>query len=257
VAAVSYDSPAILQDFANRHKIDFPLLADPNSEIIQKFNVLNAGASGKEKGMAHPGFFYIDRSGVIREKYFEEKDTDRFTPNNVVGKLFPELREEVTQDVEAPHLKLTLEQSDDEVISGNRVNVSAEIELPENVHVYAPGVTGYRPIQLVLDPLPGIELAPATYPSPKILYLPAIQEHVPVFEGKFRISQDLRIEESRLRDVVRSLTSSERKVSITGELAYQACDDKVCYPPASVPLTWTFRVLPLDLKRSPTDIQHH
>ena len=257
MAAVSYDSPAILKDFANRHEIDFPLLADPDSEIIGKFSVLNRAATGKQKGMAHPGFFYIDRSGVIREKYFEEKDTDRFTPNNLVGKLFPELREEVKQNVEAPHLKLTLEQSDSEVISGNRVSVSAEIELPENVHVYAPGVKGYRPIQLLLDPVPGVEFEPPTYPSPTILYLPAIQEHVPVFEGKFRISQDLRIEESKLHAVVRSLVSSERNVSITGELVYQACDDRVCYPPTSVPLTWTFRVLPLDLKQSPTDIQHH
>ena len=42
LAAISYDSPAILKDFAERHRIDFPLLADPNSEIIRKFNVLNA-----------------------------------------------------------------------------------------------------------------------------------------------------------------------------------------------------------------------
>ena len=29
LAAISYDSPAILKDFAERHNIDFPLLADP------------------------------------------------------------------------------------------------------------------------------------------------------------------------------------------------------------------------------------
>ena len=97
LAAISYDSPAILKDFADRHKIDFPLLADPDSQIIRSFNVLNAEATGKEKGMAYPGFFYIDSGGVIREKYFEAKYTDRFTPNNVIGKLFPELTEEVSE----------------------------------------------------------------------------------------------------------------------------------------------------------------
>ena len=39
--------------------------------------------------MAHPGFFYIDSSGVIREKYFEAKYIDRFTPNNVIAKAVP------------------------------------------------------------------------------------------------------------------------------------------------------------------------
>jgi hypothetical protein len=32
----------------------------------------------------------IDASGVIREKYFEAKFTDRFTANNVFERLFPE-----------------------------------------------------------------------------------------------------------------------------------------------------------------------
>ena len=58
---------------------------------------------------------------VIREKYFEAKYTDRFTPNNVIGRLFPELTKEVSQKIEAPHLWLTLEQSDREVVPGSRV----------------------------------------------------------------------------------------------------------------------------------------
>jgi peroxiredoxin len=95
LAAISYDSPAILKDFALRHKIDFPLLADPDSEIIRSFQVLNSEAKGMTKGMAHPGYFVIDTSGIIREKYFEAKYTNRLTANNLIGKLFPELTEEV------------------------------------------------------------------------------------------------------------------------------------------------------------------
>jgi peroxiredoxin len=37
IAAISYDSPAILKDFAERHKIEFPLLGDPDSKIIASF----------------------------------------------------------------------------------------------------------------------------------------------------------------------------------------------------------------------------
>jgi AhpC/TSA family len=135
LAAISYDSPAILKTFAERHKIDFSLLADPNSEIIRSFNVLNAEAKGITKGMAYPGFFYMDESGVIREKYFEAKYTNRFTANNVIGKLFPELTEEVSQNVEAPHLRLVLTQSDRAVAPSSRVTLAAEIELPPDLHV--------------------------------------------------------------------------------------------------------------------------
>jgi len=48
-------------------------IADPNSQVIRSFNVLNSEAKGITKGMAHPGFFFIDESGAIREKYFEAK----------------------------------------------------------------------------------------------------------------------------------------------------------------------------------------
>jgi hypothetical protein len=126
LAAISYDSPAILKDFAQRHKIEFPLLADPNSEIIRTFNVLNTAAKGMTKGMAYPGFFYVDANGVIREKFFTPKYTDRLTANNVISKLFPELSAEVTQDIKAPHLQLTLAQSDRSVIPGGRFSLIAE-----------------------------------------------------------------------------------------------------------------------------------
>jgi hypothetical protein len=256
LAAISYDSPAILKDFAKRHRINFPLLADPRSETIGSFNVLNTEAKGMTKGMAYPGFFYIDESGVVREKYFEAKYTNRFTANNVIGKLFPELTEEVSQNIEAPHLRLTLTQSDRGVVPGSRVSLGTEIELPPGVHVYSPGVKGYRPIQLALQPVSGIELSVATYPNPKVLDLEAIQEQVPVFEGKFRITQDVTVTPSKTGDVVRALISAEKTISITGELKYQACDRAICYPPASVPLKWQLQILPLDLKRSPKAIQH-
>jgi hypothetical protein len=257
LAAISYDSPAILKYFAKRQRIDFPLLADPRSEIIRNFNVLNAEAKGMTKGMAYPGFFYIDETGVIRQKYFEAKYTNRFMANNVIGKLFPELTEEVSQSVEAPHVRVTLTQSDRTVAPGSRVTLAAEIELPPDVHVYSPGLKGYKPIQLALLALSEIELSAAGFPSSKTLYLEAIQERVPVFEGKFRITQDATVTSSKTRDVARSVDSAQKTISITGELKYQACDKAVCYLPTSVPVKWQPQVLPLDLKRSPSSTSSH
>src|SRR6266403_3126542 len=155
-------------DFAQRHTIGFPMLADPNPQGIRSFNVLNSEAKGMTKGMAQAGFFFIDESGVIREKYFEAKYTNRFTANNVIGKLFPELTDEVSNTIEAPHLRLTLSQSDHIVAPGSRVTLAAEIELPPDVHVYSPGVRGYKPVQLILHTPAGMESTPAIYPNPKI-----------------------------------------------------------------------------------------
>jgi len=79
----------ILKYFTDRQKIAFPLLADPDSKIIRAYEVLNGEAIGQNKGMARPGFFFIDTKGVIREKFFEAKYRERLSGNNAISKLFP------------------------------------------------------------------------------------------------------------------------------------------------------------------------
>jgi len=229
------------------------LLADPDSATIRKFKVLNKEATGPQKGMAHPGFFYIDAQGIIREKFFESNDLDRFTPNDVIVKLFPELAEQGNEKVNAPHLQLSLAQSDRVAVPGNRVSLIAEIRLPPGVHVYSPEVQGYKPIGLSINPTADVVPVGLTYPRSKTLYLEAIHEHVPVFEDKFRIIYEITI--NRSREFLAALRSG-KQVAVTGELKYQACDERVCYPPASLPVSWKLQVLPLNRQRASDSIQH-
>jgi hypothetical protein len=250
LATVSYDSEEILKFFAERHKIDYPMLADPDSKIILAYGVLNAEATGMQKGFARPGYFFIDGGGIIREKFFEAKYRERLTGNSIIAKLFPELGQEVKETVPAPHLQLALEQSDRTGVPGTRLTLAAEVQLPADVHVYAPGTQGYKPIKLVLDAIPEMELRPTVYPQSKILYLPAIKEKVPVFEGTFRISQDVKIDSGA--QFWGSLGKDGKVFTITGKLEYQACDKTICF----VPVKWQVQVFPLDRTRAPVEIRH-
>ena len=254
MAAISYDSEEILKYFAGRRKIEFPLLADPDSKTIRAYQVLNTEAVGQFRGMARPGFFFIDTKGVIREKFFEAKYRERPTGNTVVAKLFPELGEEVSSTVEAPHLQLAAEQSDRIGVPGSQITLIAEVRLPHDVHVYAPGTKGYKPVDLKLDSLPGLDLTAPIYPRAKILFMPAIKERVPVFEGTFRIRQTLKI--SSAAEFSNSLGTDGKTFTMSGKLAYQACDSKTCFLPTSVPIRWRVQVLPLDRQRAPEDIRH-
>ncbi len=230
------------------------MLADPDSKIIRAYQLLNPEAVGQFKGMARPGFFFIDPQGVIREKFFEARYRDRPSGNNVISKLFPELGEEVTSTVEAPHLQLAAEQSDRTVVPGSRITLIAAVRLPPDVHVYAPGTKGYKTVSLAIDSAPELELTSPVYPHAKILYLPAIKERVPVFEGTFRIRQDLKV--SSTAEFATSLGTDGKTLTIRGKLAYQACDSRTCFLPVSVPVEWQVRVLPLDRQRSPENIRH-
>jgi hypothetical protein len=230
------------------------MLADPDSKIIQAYGVLNTEGAGMQKGFARPGYFFIDTNGIIREKFFEAKYRERLTGNSIISKLFPELGQEVTETVEAPHLQVALEQSDRTGVPGTRITLAAEVRLPPDVHVYAPGAQGYKPIKLVIDEMKEMELKPATYPSSKILYLPAIKERVPVFEGTFRISEDVKV--STTSEFWGSLGKDGKIFTITGKLEYQACDKTTCFVPTSIPVKWQLQVLPLDRTRAPVEIRH-
>ena len=253
-AAISYDSEEILKFFADRVKISYPLLADPDSKIIRAYDVLNAEATGMQKGFARPGYFFIDTNGIIREKFFEAKYRERLTGNGLIAKLFPELGQEVVDTVEAPHLRLALEQSDRTGVPGTRITLAADVQLPPDVHVYAPGTQGYKPIKLILDPMREFEFKPTIYPQSKILYLPAIKEKVPIFAGTFRISEDVKV--SSTSEFWGSLGKDGKTLTITGKLEYQACDKTICYLPTSVPVKWELQVFPLDRTRSPVEIRH-
>ena len=254
LAAISYDSEEILKFFAGRHNITYPLLADPDSKIIKEYGVFNHEATGMQKGFARPGYFFIDPHGVIKEQFFEAKYRERLTGNSILAKLFPELGQEITDTLEAPHLNLALEQSDRTGVPGTRITVVAELRLPADVHVYAPGTQGYKPVKLMLDPIPDVELSPAAYPVSQTLYLPAIKEKVPVYEGTFRISQDVKVSSSA--QFWGSLGKDGKTIAITGKLEYQACDKTTCYVPTSVPVKWQVQVFPLDRTRAPIEIRH-
>jgi hypothetical protein len=256
LATVSYDSVEILKSFADRRQIEFPMLADPDSQVIRAYRVLNADATGRDAGMALPGYFFIDPHGIIREKFFEAKEDYqvRHSANGVIAKLFPELAEQVSQSVTAPHIQLAVAQSDRVAAPGSRITLSADVKLPAGVHVYAPGAEGYRITELRIPQAAEYTPASSSYPKAKSLYLEAIKETVPVYEGNFRISQDVTV--SFAREFMGSLGANGKTLEISGEFRYQACDARLCYLPEAIPLKFQVQVTPLDRQRAPEAIQH-
>jgi hypothetical protein len=146
IAAISYDPVSVLDDFARRRQIAFPLLSDAGSATIKRYGILNTTVDSTNPlyGYPFPGTFILDRHGIVRSRVFEPIYQERSTISSVMVRLGGR--------IDAPAT----------TIKGAHVNVT----------------------------------------------------------------------------------------SITGTFEYQACDDKVCFTPQSVPLSWTVAVKPLDLERA-------
>ncbi len=120
-----------------------------------------------------------------------------------------------------------------EATRGATVRLFVDVIPDPKVHVYAPGAKDYLPIALALTPPAGVTVGKLAYPKSQDLYFEPLNEHVPVYQTPFRLEQAIRLSPS---------LKVGQKVTVTGVLNYQACDDVICFKPVSVPVSWTVTV---------------
>ena len=102
--------------------------------------------------------------------------------------------------------------------------------------------------------LPPTELGKVTdpvWPEAKILDLKAIKEKAPVYEKKFAVERDVTFAQQKPLQVI----VQDGKLAMESTFKYQACDDKVCYPPVTLPLKWEFIFEPHDSTRVPAELR--
>jgi hypothetical protein len=248
LVAISYDPVPVLADFATRRNITFPLLSDSGSATIARYGILNTtvAASSPQHGIPFPGTFIVDAKGVVRSRYFETAYQERDTITSVLVKLGATMDIPGTK-ISAPNISLTTYVTDRVAAPGTHFSLVMDVVPGPRIHVYAPGVVGYKPIDLVVEPQPGLVVRAPQYPKAEDYFFKPLNEHVAVYQKPFRIVQDLAIDPS---PAAAAALKDRTDMTIAGTLQYQACDDKVCFTPQAVPLTWTIGLRPLDRERA-------
>jgi DsbC/DsbD-like thiol-disulfide interchange protein len=100
-------------------------------------------------------------------------------------------------------------------------------------------VVDYKPIVLTIKPQPGLVVREATYPPPEKYFYAPLKQTVDVYQKPFNIVQQLALDGSAAgRAALKGVSS----VTVQGTLNYQACNEKICFPPRTVPVTWTVAI---------------
>lgn len=248
LAAISYDSVSVLADFASRRSITFPMLSDAGSSVIRAYDILNTtvpATNRQQYGIPFPGTFVVDQNGVVTARFFEAAYQERDTIGSVMVHLGGR-SDGAGAKISASHLELTTSVTDQTVSLGTDFSLVLDVTPGRHIHVYAPGVGGYKPVALRIEPQPGLLVRNVQFPKPDDLYFKPLNEHVLVYQERFRIVQALTIDASPQGA---SALQSTGSLTIKGVLDYQACDETVCFPPQSVPLSWTVGLRPLDSDR--------
>jgi hypothetical protein len=269
LAAISYDPPEILAEFSRRHNITFPLLSDTDSSTIKAFGILNTVmeeilGSGKDdpevladylkygavtglgvakmgKGTPYPGTLMLDPEGRVTSRYFEEFYRERITASTVLMKLGAAAEPVRATKLSAPHLEIKTWPTDVSISPGNVFALALHAVPGEHIHVYAPGAKGYRVLKLELSPQQYVRVLPLRYPQPAIYFFQPLNERVPVYQEPFTLMQEVALEASQ--EAIKAL-AGRTELNLSGTLQYQACDDRQCFNPISVPLSWTLKVTP-------------
>jgi len=248
LAAVSYDPVPVLADFSARRGITFSLLSDAGSATIKRYGILNTTIDPKNEryGYPFPGTFIVDRHGIVTSRVFESLYQERSTMSSILVRLGRQVDAPATK-IHGAHLDVTSYASDQVAAPGTHFSLVLDVTPAARVHVYAPGATGYIPVAITLQPQPGLVVRGARFPKAEDYFFEPLNEHVPVYQHPFRIVQDVMLDPSREAAArLKDMTS----LTITGTFEYQACDDKVCFTPQSIPLSWAIGVKPLDNERA-------
>lgn len=230
------------------------MLSDPESKIIRSFGILNETVEKSNPffGVPHPGTYVIDSKGVVVAKYFEDDYKERDTASAILVRRFGLKTEAAHSTAQGKQLSLSTSASTSTVATGAHVALVVDIDLKPGMHVYAPGVKGYLALDWLMTGSEAATPLPVDYPSPKMLRLEAIDETVPVYLGQVHLVRDLAIGSEAK---VKPLLDSNGDLTVQGTLKYQACDDRKCYLPDSVPLRWTFRYRQMDRQRVAPELQ--
>lgn len=240
LAAVSYDSPAVLQAFAAARGITFPLLSDAGSATIERYNLLNPEATGPAAGVPYPGTFVLDRRGIVTSRAFEAAYQERATAAAILARGSAAARGGETQ--ETAHLSVATRTSDQRVAPGTRLALFVDVTPRPKMHVYAPQQKDVIPVSLTLE-AGEFTVHPPRFPAPEKYFFKPLDETQLVFSRPFRIIQEITV---ALTPAVRARARAAGSIAVAGTLRYQACDDAICYMPQSVPVRWTVGLRPLE-----------
>lgn len=139
----------------------------------------------------------------------------------------------LTPDHTPQHITVTTSASSATVVKGSTVTLWADVTPRPNIHVYATNREGLTPVGLVVTRRPGISLGKVKFPPAEISLSAGATQPVPVYRKPFRLSEPVTIGSS---------VKAGETLTLAGVINYQACDDQLCYPAASLPVTWTLTV---------------
>jgi len=119
--------------------------------------------------------------------------------------------------------------------AGETIRAAVRVSLPEGFHVQSnrPRDPSLIPTTLKIDSTPDVSVSEIVFPAPVDQKVLGYDQPLAVFERDFSIGVQFA--------VAPAAAAADR--TLTGHLRYQACNETTCFPPKTVDVTWTLKIV--------------
>jgi hypothetical protein len=240
VYAISYDEPDALKDFQDAYSITYTLLSDPESKVIRDYGILNTLIAEDDHpwfGIPFPGTYVTDNTGAITHKFFENNLVLRVGPEELLRAVAGEALSEYVGATVAYHSGTSATQprvflEGAQLAVGVLRHLVCQIEVPAGRHLYAdPAPQGMVSFTMTLAPQSKLVARDLIRPDNETHTVAGTGEVIQVHHG---------LAELRLPITANAAITSATEamvLDLTGEIAWQTCDDAVCDVPQRIPFT--------------------
>jgi len=114
------------------------------------------------------------------------------------------------------------------------VKAAVVVDVLPGYHIndHHPTLSYLIPTEVKVEPSQQATVSDITYPKGELVRFAFSDAPLSVYEGTFRVDVAFQVEHKVLPG----------EYEVKGKLTYQACNDHACLPPASVPLSFSFKV---------------
>ncbi len=208
----------------------FPLLADPDSEVIRRFGILNTLIAEDDHpwhGIPFPGSYVIDGDGVVTAKFFENRLQFRASAAQLLRSALGEQIDLPALETDPASVAVDVRFDGGVFHPGIVHDLVVRLAVPPGQHLYGePVPDGMVATSVEIDAQPGLLIRDPVLPPTSPHTLQGTGETLQIFEGDVTI----RIPVAHLGRALIDHESGQVQ-RITGSVRWQSCDDHTCHLP--------------------------
>jgi hypothetical protein len=226
VAAISYDSSAILKKFAEQYRIGYPMLSDKGSAVIKSYGILNTNIPEGHpfSGIPFPGDYLIDADGRVRDKLFVPDYQSRASASEILLRDFGETNGGPSATIKTEAIAATITLSTAHAIPAQELGVAVDISIAPGWHIYGePLPENYVATKITFDN-DLVREQSFEFPKAPPIEFKLLGETLSAYSGTIRANGR----------IVTKLGIKPGDYKIRGVLRFQECSDEVCNLPQEI-----------------------